>query len=80
MSKLITFFIDFWLDLFINFEVWGKQKSLKNAGGVINFESFWCLVEHQILIKFWCKMGPKIIPKLIKNRPKIDTKIKQKID
>ena len=78
MLKLITFFIDFWLDFFIIFEVWGKQKSLKNAGEVIKFESFWFLVEHEILIKIWYKMSPKIIPKLIKNRPKIDKKIKKK--
>ena len=52
MQKLINFFIDFWIDFLMNFEGFGKQKSLKNDGGAINFESFWFLVEDQFLINF----------------------------
>ena len=34
-----------------------------------NFESFLFLVEHQILINFWSILGPKMKPKMVKNRP-----------
>ena len=47
MQNLINFLIDFGVDFLMNFEGLGKQKSLKNAGGVINFEIFWFLVEDQ---------------------------------
>ena len=52
MQNFTVFLIDFWIDFLMNFEVFGKQKSLKNAVGVIKFESFWFLVEHQFLINF----------------------------
>ena len=52
IQNLINFFIDFWIDFLMKFEGFGKQKQLKNAGGVSNFESFWFLVEHQFLINF----------------------------
>ena len=52
MQNLMIFLIDFGVDFLMNFEGFGKYKSLKNAGGVINFESFWFLVEDQFLINF----------------------------
>ena len=52
MQNFIIFLIDFWIDFLMNFEVFGKQKSLKNAGGVIKFESFCFLLKHQFLINF----------------------------
>ena len=52
MQNLMNFLIDFWIDFLMNFEGFGKQKSLKSDGGVINFESFLFLVEHQFLINF----------------------------
>ena len=51
-KKIINFLIDFWIDFFMNFEGFGKQKSSENTGGVIVFENFWFLLEHQFLIKF----------------------------
>ena len=74
MQNLINFLIDFGVDFLMNFEGFGKQKSLKNAGGVINFESFWFLVEHQFLINFWSILGAKMEPKMIKNRYKKHSK------
>ena len=51
----------------MNFEGFGKQKSLKSDGGVINFEVFWFLVEDQFLINFWSILGAKMGPKMVKN-------------
>ena len=67
MQNLINFLIDFCIDFLMNFEGFGKQKSLKNVGGAIKFEIFWFLVEHQFLINFWSILGPKMEPKMIKN-------------
>ena len=46
------FLIDFWIDFLMDFEDFGKQKSLKNDVGVIKFESFCFLLKHQFLINF----------------------------
>ena len=71
MQNLINFLIDFWIDFLMNFEGFGKQTSLKNAGVVINFESFWFLVEDQFLINFWSILGAKMDQKSIKNQCRI---------
>ena len=80
MSNLITFLIDFWIDFLMNFGILGKQKSLKTIGFSMVFEDFCFLLEHQILIDFGSKMGPKMVPKWTKNGSKIDTKINKKND
>ena len=74
MQKLINFLIDFGVDFLMNFEGLGKHKSLTNAGGVINFESFWFLVEHQFLINCWSILGAKMGPKIVKNPSKKQSK------
>ena len=74
MQKLINFLIDFCIYFSMNFEGFGKQKSLKNAGGVINFEIFWFLVEDQFLINFWSILGAKMGPKIEKNPSKKHSK------
>ena len=75
MQNLIIFLIDFGVHFLMNFEGFGKQKSLKNAGGVINFEICWFLVEDQFLINFWSILGPKMEPTIVKNRSKKHTQI-----
>ena len=74
MQNLINFLIDFGVDFLMNFEGFGKHKSLKSDGGVIKFESFWFLVEHQFLIHFWSILGAKIEPQMVKNRSKKHSK------
>ncbi len=74
MQNLMIFLIDFGVDFLMNFEGFGKQKSLTNVGGVINFESFWFLVEDQFLINFWSILGPKMEPKMVKNPSKKHSK------
>ena len=68
MQIFIFFLIDFWIDFLMDFEDFGKQKSLKNAVGVIKFESFCFLLKHQFLINFWSILRPKMEPKTTKNR------------
>ena len=68
------FLIDFWIDFLMDFEDFGKQKSLKNAVGVIKFESFCFLLKHQFLINFWSILRPKMEPKTTKNRSKKHSK------
>ena len=74
MQNLINFLIDFWIDFLMNFQCFGKQKSLKNVGGVIKFEICLFLVEHQFLIDFWSIFGAKMSPKMIKNPSKKQSK------
>jgi len=66
--------MDFEVDFFMKFEGFGKQKSLKSAGGVIKFESFWFLVEHQFLINCSSILGAKMGPKMAQNPSKKQSK------
>ena len=72
MQNLMICLIDFGVHFLMNFEGFGKQKSLKSDGGVINFEIFWFLVEDQFLINFWSIWEPKWAPKWRKINPKIN--------
>ena len=66
--------MDFEVDFLMKFEGFGKQKSLKSAGGVIKFESLWFLVEHQFLINFSSILGAKMDPKMAQNPSKKQSK------
>ena len=66
--------MDFEVDFLMKFEGFGKQKSLKSAGGVIKFESLWVLVEPQFLINFSSILGAKMGPKMVKNPSKKHSK------
>ena len=74
MQIFMFFLIDFWIDFLMDFEDFGKQKSLKNVVGVIKFESFCFLLKHQFLINFWSILRPKMEPKTTKNRSKKHSK------